>query len=86
MKASMQAVSLADPAGKEPVAKMLGELLREGGLLGLVFGLLDGLIERMRVASSGLPAAHAPPTSWYVWTLLLSAVIITLGIVVERRR
>jgi hypothetical protein len=61
--------------GRKTLAEMVGELLREGGILLLVFGLLDPFL---RGGAPGLP--------WVGWVVGLSLLAIGAGCRIEVRR
>lgn len=61
--------------GREPVAKMLAEILRDMGLLVLVFMPLDTALAREPV-----------PTHIFVPGMIMGVALVVGGIVVERKR
>lgn len=60
--------------GKESVSKMLGEALREIGVLILVFSVLD------KIVAGGITIR------WAIVAFSLSAVSFSLGVLMERNR
>jgi hypothetical protein len=61
------------------VADMLGEALREAGILVGVFGFLD---DAFRVT----PLSHIERIQWSGTVLVLTVVLISVGMVIERKR
>jgi hypothetical protein len=59
---------------KEPVSKMLAEALREIGVLILVFSVLD------KIVAGGITL------QWTVFAVLLSAIVFSSGVLLERKR
>ena len=65
---------------REPRRKMVGELMRDAGMLSLVFGVLDGLIK----TSSG--EEHLVRWWWYPAIASIRIGVMAIGIQVERTR
>jgi hypothetical protein len=65
---------------REPTRKMIGELTRDGGMLALVFGLLDALIK----TTAG--EDHRVEWWWYPCLIGVSLLWIALGVWLERTR
>lgn len=62
-------------AGRRGVAEMVGEGLRELGLLWFAFGTLDGVLR-----------AEPPGWLWYLEIGIISMLSFMIGVAVERRR
>ncbi len=67
-------------ADRKSKLEMFADLAREGGLLWVIFGLLDWLMrgDTTKTAWS--------PTSWVEMVLIVGAVLIVGGVVAERVR
>jgi hypothetical protein len=60
---------------RKSLSEMVGEAAREAGVLVLVFGLLDGLID-----------ANGHDWQWYAGAVSFGIILLSVGFVVELRR
>ena len=65
---------------KRDVLDLVGELTREAGMLGGVFGALDA----WREAAKTTP--EFDPVSWFGYVLVAATVLVVSGIVIEQHR